>query len=69
MSVNSTQLGMNIQRASGQKSRDVPRDPTHGRLEFSNVTLGGQAVYDCNVLFNLVEDNIRTCIVRYTNTK
>ena len=40
-----------------------PRTPTHGSIEVTNVALGGQAVYDCNVFFQLRGSKVRTCQV------
>ena len=42
---------------------DPPRDPNYGHVEFTDVTMKSQAVYHCNMLFNLKGNKIRTCLV------
>ena len=43
---------------------EEPRAPTHGSVVFTNVTFRSQAKYDCNALFKLEGNNIRTCQVQ-----
>ena len=40
-----------------------PRDPAHGSVTFSSVSVGSEATYSCNMLFDLNGATRRTCQV------
>ena len=46
---------------------DPPHDPNYGHVEFTDITIKSQAMYHCNMLFNLKGDKVRSCMVRYYN--
>ena len=41
----------------------VPHVPTHGSVEFTGLTVGSEAMYDCNILFDLEGEHVRSCQV------